>query len=141
VILRHHAPADLPPDIAPVADAAGLSAADRSFLVVMSRVMGAERFSAYTEMVRNAPTDPTDDEFDALPADADEQVREDLAERMLPHVRRVWGGSPVLTAPDTRAPRGARFAGETALAAVQELYNPAQRDVIRRISALMAEDE
>jgi hypothetical protein len=90
-------------------------------------------------MVRTAPTDPTDAEFDALPAHADEGERQDLAERMLPHVRRVWGGTPELKAPDTRAPRGARFVVETAAAAVQELYNPAQRDVIRRITALMAD--
>jgi DNA-binding transcriptional MerR regulator len=139
VILRHHAPADLPPGIAPAPGAAELSEADRSLLMVMSRVMGAERFRAYAEMVRTAPTDPTDAEFDALPADADDRVRQDLAERMVPHVRRVWGGTPELSAPDTRAPRGPRFVVETAVAAVQELYNPAQRDVIRRLTALIVD--
>jgi hypothetical protein len=42
-------------------------------------------------------------------------------------------------APDVDAPRGARFVAETAAAALQELYNPAQRDVIRRVGALLAD--
>jgi DNA-binding transcriptional MerR regulator len=141
LILRNHAPADLPPDIGPVAGAAGLSEADRSLVAVMTRVMGPTHLDAYAELLRTAPTDPTDGEFDSLAADADEEVRQDLAERMLPHIRRVRAEHPDLMEPDTEAPRGARFVTETAVAAVQELYNPAQRDVIRRVGALLqAED-
>ncbi len=140
LILRNHAPADLPPDIGPAA-AAGLSDADRSLVAVMTRVMGPTHLGAYAELLRTAPTDPTDAEFDSLAADADDGVRQDLAERMLPHIRRVQAEHPDLMAPDTEAPRGARFVTETAVAAMQELYNPAQRDVIRRVSALLqAED-
>ena len=140
LILRHHAPADLPPDIAPAAGAAGLSEADRSLVMVMTRVMGPTHLDAYAEMLRTAPADPTDGEFDSLPVDADEQVRQDLAERMVPHIRRVRAGSPELMAPDTEAPRGARFVMETAAAAMEEFYNPAQRDVIRRVGALLGEE-
>ncbi|MCO1660584.1 hypothetical protein [Pseudonocardia humida] len=99
--------------------------------------MGPEHVGAYAEMLRTAPSDPTDDVFDSLPADADDGVRQDLAERMAPHVRRMRAAHPDLMAPDTTAPRGPRFVTETAVAAIQELYNPAQRDVIRRISALL----
>ncbi|WP_433281377.1 MerR family transcriptional regulator [Pseudonocardia xinjiangensis] len=137
LILRHHAPADLPPDIAPAAGGAGLSEADRSLVLVMTRVMGPKHVGAYAEMLRTAATDPTDGEFDSLPADADDEVRQDLAERMLPHIRRIRAEHPDLMAPDTEAPRGARFVAETAAAAMQELYNPAQLDVIRRVGALL----
>lgn len=138
LILRHHAPADLPSDMAPAAGA-GLSEADRSLVLVMTRVMGPERISAYAELLRTAPADATDGEFDSLPADADDDVRQDLAERMAPHVRRVRAAHPAMMAPDTGAPRGAQFVVDTAAAAMQELYNPAQRDVIRRVSALLAD--
>jgi DNA-binding transcriptional MerR regulator len=136
LILRHHAPADLPPDIAPAAGAR-LSQADRSLVLVMSRVMGPEHVDAYAEMLRTAPADPTDGEFDALPADADEGVRQDLAERLGPHIRRIRAEYPKVMAPDTGAPRGARFVAETAATAMTELYNQAQRDVIRRVSAIL----
>ena len=139
LILREHAPADLPPEIAPMAGAAGLSAADRSLVLVMTRVMGPEQVGAYSEMLRNAPADPTDGEFDALPADADEQTRQSLAERMAPYVRRIRTEYPAAVQPDPGSARGPRYVAETALAAMEELYNPAQHDVIQRVGALLAE--
>jgi DNA-binding transcriptional MerR regulator len=139
LILRNHAPADLPSDIVPAAGAAGLSEADRSLVLVMTRVMGPEHIGAYAEMLRSAPPDPTDGEFDSLPADADEATRQDLAERMVPHIRRLREEYPAAMAPDIDAPRGARFVAETAAAAMQELYNPAQRDVIRRVGAILVD--
>jgi len=138
LILQDHRPADLPPDLAPAAGAAGLSDADRSLVLVMSRIMGPEHLSAYAEMLRSAPPDPTDGEFDSLPTDADEATRQDLAERMTPHIRRIREDYPDVMAPDIDAPRGARFVAETAAAAMQELYNPAQRDVLRRVSTILA---
>lgn len=136
LILRHRAPADLPADFAPAAGAAALSEADRSLVLVMSRVMDPRRAEAYAEMLREAPADPTDGEFDDLPADADDAARQDLAERMVPHFRRIQAEYPQLTAPDTHTPRGARSVMEIATAAMQELYNPAQVDVLRRIRQL-----
>jgi DNA-binding transcriptional MerR regulator len=139
LILRHHAPADLPADIAPAAGAAGLSEADRSMVLVMSRVMGPEQVGAYAEMLQSMPTDPTDGEFDSLPVDADEATRQNLAERMVPYIRRIREEHPAAMALDVDAPRGARFVAETAAAALEELYNPAQRDVIRRVGVLLAD--
>jgi DNA-binding transcriptional MerR regulator len=139
LILRHHAPADLPADIAPAAGAAGLSEADRSMVLVMSRVMGPEQVGAYAEMLHSVPTDPTDGEFDSLPGDADEATRQSLAERMVPYIRRIREEYPAVMALDVDAPRGVRFVAETAAAALQELYNPAQRDVILRVGALLAD--
>jgi hypothetical protein len=137
LILRNHAPTDLSTDFASAAGAAGLSEADRSLMIVMSRVMGPKRLEAYAEMLRNVPTDPTDGEFDALPADADDEARQGLAERMAPHIRRIQAENRAVAAPDSDAPRGKRFVSEIAAAAMRELYTPAQLDVFRRVQALL----
>lgn len=138
LIMRQGVPADLPPELAPAA--AKMSDADRSLVVVLTRVLGPQRLQAYTQMLQDMPTDPTDRELDDLPADADERTRQDLAERMAPYVRRIRATHPGLKAPDSDAPRGARFVAETMGAAMRELYNPAQLDVLQRINALLASE-
>ena len=55
-------------------------------------------------------------------------------------VRRIRAEHPGLKAPDSDAPRGARFVTESVGAAMRELYNPAQLDVLRRINALLARE-
>ncbi len=57
LILRHHAPADLPADLVPAAGPAALSEADRSLVLVMSRVLGPRRLDAYVELLRKVPPD------------------------------------------------------------------------------------
>jgi hypothetical protein len=86
------------------------------------------------------PTDPTDREFDDLPADADERTRQNLAERMVPYIRGIRIKHPGLKEPHSDAPRGAAVVAETTGAAIRELYNPAQVDVIGRVNALLARD-
>jgi DNA-binding transcriptional MerR regulator len=140
LILRHHAPVDLPADLAPAAGVAELSEADRSLVVVMSRVLGPQRLEAYAEMLRSAPADPTDGEFDSLPADADDATRQSLAGHMVPHIRRIQAEHPEMAAPHADAPRGPRFVTAIAAAAMQELYSPAQIDVLRRVQALLKND-
>lgn len=139
LILRHHAPTDWPADLAPAAGGAVLSQADRSLVAVMTRVMGPRRLEAYGALLRSDTTDPTDGEFDALDLDADEALRQDLAERMTPYIRRVRAEHPAVMEPDTDAPRGAQFVGEVTAAAMEELYNPAQIDVMRRVAVLLAQ--
>jgi DNA-binding transcriptional MerR regulator len=137
LILRHHAPADLPADLAPAAGAAELSEADRALVLVMTRVLGPRHLDAYAEMLRSVPPDPIDGEFDTLPADAGEEARQGLAERMVPPIRRIQAEYPEMADPHADAPRGARSATRIAAAAVRELYNPAQVDVFRRIQELL----
>jgi DNA-binding transcriptional MerR regulator len=137
LILRHHAPADLPADLAPVAGAAQLSQADRSIVLVMSRVLGPQGMDAYAEVLRSVPAHRTDGEFDTLPADAGEDARQGLAERMAPHVRRIRAEHPQVFDLLVDAPRGARSVARIAAAAVRELCNPAQLDVLRRVHELL----
>lgn len=132
VILNQAAPADLPPALGEVARAAELSAADRAFTVVMSRVLGEQSLQAYADMLREVPKHPTFTEFDDLPAEADEATRQDLAERMAGPSRAVRSSHPV---PElgTDSPLGRKRAGDTIGRAMRELYNDAQIDVLVRL--------
>jgi DNA-binding transcriptional MerR regulator len=141
LILRQGTPTDLPPDFASADAAAKMSDADRSLVVVMTRVLGPRRLQAYADMLRDMPTDPTDREFEDLSADADERTRQDLADRMAPYIRDLHAKHPGLKAPDSDAPRGERFVTKTAGAALRDLYNPAQLDVMKRIHALVEEPD
>ncbi|MPY58575.1 helix-turn-helix domain-containing protein [Streptomyces spongiae] len=138
LILRQSMPTDLPPEFAPAARAE-MSDADRSLFIVMTRVLGPGPRQAWADMLLN----PSDDghvskEFDTLPADADEEMCQDLAERMVPHAREVFDEHPDLRSPTTDAPHGEAFAGRAIGKALRDLYNPAQLDVLRRVNTLLA---
>jgi DNA-binding transcriptional MerR regulator len=135
LIMRRSTPTDLPPEFAPAA--AALSDADRSFVVVLTRVLGPERLQAYADMLQDLPSDPALPEFDNLPADADEATRQDVAERMAPYVRMLHAEHPGLTAPHNDAPHSPRFVEQTVGKALKDLYNPAQLDVLVRTNTLL----
>ena len=137
LILRQTLPADLPPEFAPAARTE-VSDADRSLFTVMTRVLGPAPRQAWADMLRNQSEDPVSKEFDTLPADAAEQTRQDIAERMIPSVRELFDEHPDLRAPATDAPHGEAFAKKTIGKALKDLYNPAQLDVLRRVNTLLA---
>lgn len=122
------------PDVVPPAVGAQLSAADRAFLVVLTRVVGPRTLSAYRYMLEAIREDPTCAEFDTLAHDADEATRRSLAERLQPHVLHVQKDHPA-TRDFHDAPRGAAFAVRMLGAAIEDLYNPAQVDVLQRLRA------
>ena len=136
LLLRTSVPTDLPAELAPAATAR-MSDADRSLVVVLSRVLGPQRMQAYADMLQELPTDPLDGELDALPADADEATCQDLAERLAPYIHTLLESNPGLTGPDTDAPRGEHFVARTVGIAMRDLYNPAQIDVMRRAHTLL----
>lgn len=76
LILRRSAPTDLPLEFAP----AGMSEADRSFVVVLSRVLGQRGLQTYAAMLQDPADVPANAEFDDLHADADEDTRQEVAE-------------------------------------------------------------
>ena len=132
LILERSAPTDLPPEFVPPAAVAKLSEADRSLVVVLSRVLGPRGLEAYADLLNNAPDELSLAVFDDLPADADEATRQDIAERIVPYIRAVHEAHPGLRESREDAPGGARFVDETIAAAMVDLYNPAQLDVLRR---------
>lgn len=138
-ILRQAAPTDLPSEIAPAAAGAEMPDSDRSFVVVMSRVLGPEGMRAYGDMLRSPSADPVAAEFERLPADADEPTRAAVARRMAPYVNALYAEHPGLDTMTSDAPRGAGFASQAVTTALEDLYNPAQLDVLYRTQTLLAE--
>ncbi|GAA1180510.1 MerR family transcriptional regulator [Pseudonocardia alaniniphila] len=137
-ILDHAAPTDLPPELAP-ADRVDLSDADRSFIAVLGRVIGPQRRRAWADMLQDLPDDPVAADFDDLPDDADEPTRQAVAERMVPYIHALRARHPDLEKPYSDAPRGPRFVERTVTKALQDLYNPAQLDVLQRAHTLIRE--
>ena len=135
VILRHRAPAYVPPAFAQVSR--DLSERQRSLLMVYSRVLSEESLEEFRELISEG--DDTEAEFEALPPDADDAAVEHLAARMLPVVLRTREKSPHLADMTADAPRGTERAEQTIAEAIVQLYNPAQLRVLKRLSALMEE--
>lgn len=131
-ILDQTAPTDLPTEFMSPHAVAKLSEADRSLVVLLSRVLGPRGQQAYAHLLENAPDDPVAYELDELPPDADERTRQDLAERLAPYLQSVRAANPGLAESRTDAPGGAQFADKAINDAMQELYNEAQLDVLRR---------
>jgi DNA-binding transcriptional MerR regulator len=136
-LLEQSAPTDLPSDFVAPDTAAKMTDADRSLVVVLSRVLGPRGRQIYADMMRETPEDPAATELDNLPADADEATRRELAERLAPYIRAINDAHPGLAQSRLDAPRGERFADRAIGAAMVELYNPAQLDVLRRAGEIV----
>ncbi len=133
-ILSQTAPTDLPPELAAAIADMGLSDADRSLLVVMSRVLQPGSLHAFAAMLHTlaaSPVSPADRAFDDLPADAAEPTRRDLATSLLPLTLDIRSLLP--DQPDTA---GSAAAARTVDMALGDLYNRAQVDVLHRIRRL-----
>jgi DNA-binding transcriptional MerR regulator len=112
----------------------GLSGVDRSLLVVLAQVLGPSGLQTVADLLQNPRLDPATAEFDRLPGDADDRTREDVARRLACHVRALHADHPGLAAAQTDGPGGA---ARTIATALQDLYNPAQLDVLERVRALL----
>jgi hypothetical protein len=77
-------------------------------------------------------SDGASEEFDALPPDADEDIRGRLAERFAPELARVFRQYSWLTDPSGRMSVPLDAAQAALAEAMAALYNPAQRDVMTR---------
>ncbi|AXB44740.1 MerR family transcriptional regulator [Amycolatopsis albispora] len=133
VILRHRAPMHVPSGFAPLSRK--LSATQESLLLVYSTIFSEHGMREFRQML--ATPDETDDEFEALPADADDDTIERLAERMVPAVLEIQEKHPWSKDPMADSPQGVELAKNTMAHAVAELYNPAQIRVLQRLHALL----
>jgi DNA-binding transcriptional MerR regulator len=133
VILRHRAPMYVPPGFAPLARK--LSDTNRSLLMVYSTIFSEQGMNEFRQMI--AARDETDDEFDALPPDADDATIDRLAERMVPVTRRIQEKHPWAKDPAADSPLGAKLAENTMAQAVVEFYNPAQIKALQRLNVLL----
>lgn len=124
---------DLPFGLSAAATDAKLSRADRSLFAVLAQVIGADKSPYWEGLLEDSPRDAAGEEFDELPADADEETREALAQRLVPLMQELTAKHPSPPSPLEHAAAGSRVATETMVAAMLDLYNPAQLDVFVRI--------
>lgn len=120
-------------------DVAGkLSGPNRSLMLVYSQLYDESAMSDVKKMVQDEP-DGMNDEFDTLPADADEDTRERLAAALAPQLAQHLSDYPWLMEPAPHLSKGMRVTQETFIATVSELYNEAQLHVLARASVLATE--
>jgi DNA-binding transcriptional MerR regulator len=136
LILQHRAPAELPAGFSEVG--AHLSPADRSLVMIWSRVFDDSAMDDLHDILRDEQRTSDDDAFDALPADADRATRRRLGEALGPAMARLFEAYPWLTDPGAQARRSSTSVVGTVGAAVTELYNPAQLEVLYRASLVAA---
>ena len=117
-------------------DLAGrLSSPDRSLMLVYSQLYDESAMADLRRMVEAEPED-AGVEFDALTPGADEATRQRLAETLAPQLAQHLTDYPWLTDQTAHLSRGPRVTQETVTAAIVEVYNEAQLDVLTRAALL-----
>lgn len=89
--------------------------------------------------LRELDTDARGAELHRLPADADEEARRRLIEKLVPILAQNLVDYPWLSDPSSRLSKSADVTRQTFIDAVSELHNPAQLDVLARVSILANE--
>ncbi|GAB2626813.1 transcriptional regulator, MerR family protein [Paractinoplanes abujensis] len=135
-VLRDGAPADTPAGFASVAPR--LSAAGSSLIHVIAQLCDEDALNDLRRMMQTDP-DPVDEEFDALPHDADEATRQHLADRLAPTLVRHLVDYPWLRDPAAHLVKSEHLTRQTFIDAVVDLYNTAQVDVLSRAGGLARE--
>ncbi|NMD57093.1 MULTISPECIES: MerR family transcriptional regulator [Tsukamurella] len=135
---RSTAPSDLPPGLSEAATAHQLSPADRKFSVVLAQLVGPARAEEYARMLTAHGRTAAGDDFDRLPADADDGTIEDVTRRLVPEVLRQMTDFPELGIWSEEGGHDQRTAQRVILAALSELYNPAQLAVLGRVAVAAA---
>ncbi|MFF5176285.1 MerR family transcriptional regulator [Micromonospora sp. NPDC000089] len=138
VILRQPTPTELPPGFVAPEVVSTMPHADRSFIVVLTRVLGADTMRAWADMLRKPVTDPVAERFATLPADADEPTRATVARDLAPYVRALQAEHPEVRITNAGTRYSARHVERAVGTALAELYNPAQLDVLRRTNRLLS---
>ncbi|TWX40955.1 MerR family transcriptional regulator [Frigoribacterium sp. ACAM 257] len=130
LIMQHRSPAELPAGFSDVGR--HLSEADRSLVMIWSRVYDESAMDDLRTILRDEPRTSDDDAFDALTPDADRATRRRLGASLAPAMGQLFETYPWLTDPGAQALHGAESATATVGAAVTELYNQAQLEVLYR---------
>ncbi|WP_156755209.1 MerR family transcriptional regulator [Actinokineospora pegani] len=131
-VLRDRTLVDLPPGFDE--NAARMSEATKALILLYSRVLPPPAMDALRELYATR-LGQSEVEFEALPADADEQTRQRIAEAFAVEAQRQAEEQPELEASTAviRDSPGLSAIGQ----GVVELYNIAQLDVLRRFDNLI----
>ncbi len=135
VVLRDRAPVDVPAGFAEVAGP--LSEADRAMLLIWSRVLDERAMAELRDMMQTRSDG--DDEFDALPPDADDATVEALAVRLARVIAQARERYVSVRDPGAFGLRGAEETRRTVLPAMAHLYNPAQLRTLARAEQIRAQ--
>lgn len=135
------APSDLPPELSAAATARNLSPADRKFSAVLAQLVGLTRAEEYARMLTAYSRTDAADDFDHLRADADEATIDNLVARLVPDVLHQVAGFPDLSVWSDEGGHDQRTAQRAILAALTELYNPAQLQVLGRVAVAAAGED
>lgn len=112
---------------------------DQGFLTVFGRIAGEKAVSGFVDAVSESEGNPVLAELEDLPADADKSARDALVTRLAEYMTSTTEAHPELNTIQDSASIDSRRATEAINAAIAELYNPAQLDVIVRASAARRE--
>lgn len=113
--------------------ASRMSEPEQSLVLIYSQLYNQAAMDDLRDMIRTDP-DTLSKELDSLAPDADESVRQDLAERYAPTIARALNDYPWLSDQADHITKSARVTQDTIIESIVELYNPAQRDVLARAS-------
>jgi DNA-binding transcriptional MerR regulator len=127
----------LPPAVSPDG-LETITVSDRSFLILMSRLLDATVLDEFVTLLRATYAEPALLAFDDLADDADEETRADLVADLVEPVARIratYGTYEEMVARGARDPDRALALIRTVLA---EELNAAQHDVLTRVDAAVA---
>lgn len=131
-ILQGSSVTGVPPGFENVASR--MSETDQSLVLIYSQLYNQAAMDDLRDMVEADSSDPLTKELDSLAPDADEAVRQDLAERYAPTIARALKDYPWLSDQESHTTKSARVTQDTIVESIVALYNPAQRDVLARAS-------
>ncbi|MEU4532524.1 MerR family transcriptional regulator [Micromonospora ureilytica] len=134
-MLERAGPVELPTDVA--RRVAQLPSAERALVVVLSRVLDDVALDAYVGLLHPYRENAAVTTFDDLAEEADRAVRDDLAQALSDHFDRFRSQHTPELEIVSRSLRQGVSKQKTVDEAVRELYNPAQRDVLRRLHAFL----
>jgi DNA-binding transcriptional MerR regulator len=135
-ILRDQAPADVPAGFEAVASR--LSETDSSMIHIYTQLYDEDALADVRKMVETSP-DAGSADFDLLPADADEETKQRLIEKLTPTLTQNLIDYPWLSDPIPHLSKSEHVTQQTFIDAVVALYNPAQLEVLARASILANE--
>lgn len=127
---------DVPLGFSTVAD--HLSDADRALITIYTRFFDQDALSDIRRMIEVEPSD-IERGYNDLAADASESTKQELAERMAPLLARHRADYPWLNEKESGTRVERDLVDATLRDVMPELYNAAQRDVLRR--AILIADE
>ncbi len=131
VMLQRAAPTDLPLEVANNVE--GLPEAERALVVVLSRLLDTAALETYVELLRPYRQDASVLAFDEMTHDVDEQTRDGIAAGIAAHLRRMTAAQ---WDQFQRVEAGAKARQHTINAAINNLYNDSQLDVMAKVQRL-----